>query len=110
MKSLILIIASGLALVSPSTALAASSTTMLSLSVGRSCLLVSSASAVQTSAPLVLKCSSGSAAPQSPLEVVAAPIADWQLIAHESSSDGGELFTYMHRNISEGVAASVNFY
>jgi len=109
MKSRFLLTASVLALTTPSLAQTASSTVTLSLSVGRSCLLVSG-SAFQTSAPLVLKCNSGSAAPQSPLEVVAAPIADWQLTGHERSPDGGELFTYTQRNTSAGVAASVDFY
>lgn len=102
-----------LSLTFPMAAQAATSITTLSLSVSRSCLLVSGASAIQTSSSLVLKCNSGSAAPQSPLEVVAAPVADWQLTAHEGSPDGGELFTYTRRMpavAEQGVMASVDFY
>ena len=110
MKSLLLLTASVLALTTPSLVQAASSTVSLSLSVSRSCMTVSGAAVSQPPAPLIVKCNSGSVAPQSPLEVVAAPIADWQLSGHERSPDGGELFTYTQRKISERVAASIDFY
>lgn len=90
------------------------STVAFSLSVGRSCLLVSVSGANVSSAlvasQLVLKCNRDSAAPQNPLEVVAAPVADWQLTAHGQSADGGELFTYVDRNLLSGAPAEVNFY
>jgi len=98
-----------LTLTTPSVAHAASSTVSLTLSVGRSCVTVSGADAAMQTM-LVLKCNSGSAAPQSPLEVVAGPIADWQLSGHKGSPDGGELFTYIRRSPSEGATASVDFY
>lgn len=87
-----------------------SSSVALTVSVVSACVLMGGPATPDAVTSLRLKCTRDSTAPQHPLEVVAAPIADWQLTAHDRSPDGGELFTYTRGTSPLDAAVTVDFY
>ena len=87
---------------------AGSVTVPLTVTVKSVCM-VTDASPQPQATTLTLKCTRDSVPPVSPIEVVAALPADWRLVAHTSSADGAELFTYTAQ-ASVTPQDSIDFY
>lgn len=78
----------------------------VSVAVDRACVLLGGVT--PSPSTVVVKCTLGSVAPVSPLEVASLPVQRWVLVTRARDADGGELFTYAVQT-ADALESEINF-